>query len=107
MTRNTRGADGGEIEVVAAPAHTVVQDLGRIGAAHLGVSRSGVADWLSARVLNRLIGNDDGSALIEMSVGAASSLRSGVVDAVVGVDGAPVRLCARVGLIGWCLCGGL
>ena len=85
MTRNTRGAGGGEIEVLAAPAHTVVQDLGRIGSAHLGVSRSGVADWLSVRVLNRLIGNDDGSAVIEMSVGGGVfAVRSGVVDAVVG-----------------------
>lgn len=85
MTRNTRGAGGGEIEVVAAPAHTVVQDLGRIGSAHLGVSRSGVADWLSARVLNRLIGNDDGAAVVEMSVGGGVFVvRTGVVDAVVG-----------------------
>jgi len=47
---------------------TIVQDLGRFGYAHLGVSASGAADGLSARISNRLVGNDDNTSVLEMTL---------------------------------------
>ncbi len=47
---------------------TTVQDLGRIGVAHLGVPRSGAADPYALRAANRLVGNDDDAAGLEATV---------------------------------------
>lgn len=50
---------------------TTVQDLGRFGYGSIGVSSAGAADELSLRVGNRLVGNPDASAALEMTfVGA-------------------------------------
>jgi biotin-dependent carboxylase-like uncharacterized protein len=46
-----------------------VQDLGRPGLAGLGVSPSGAADASALRLGNRLLGNDDGAAGIEVTHG--------------------------------------
>ena len=45
-----------------------VQDLGRPGLAGMGVPRSGAADALALRVGNRLVGNPDDAAAIEMTL---------------------------------------
>lgn len=50
----------------AGPMLTV-QDLGRIGMQHLGVSGSGPMDGPSMRIANRLVGNDDGQAVLEFA----------------------------------------
>lgn len=53
--------------VVESPGlQTTVQDLGRPGWAHLGVSTSGAADPLALRAGNRLLGNPDGAPALEM-----------------------------------------
>jgi biotin-dependent carboxylase-like uncharacterized protein len=57
------------IEVVRAGALTTVQDLGRPGLAHLGVCRSGAADLGSLRLANRLVGNSEGAACLEITFG--------------------------------------
>ncbi|HEY7272901.1 MAG TPA: biotin-dependent carboxyltransferase family protein [Actinoplanes sp.] len=57
------------IEVVRAGALTTVQDLGRPGLAHLGVGRSGAADLGSLRLANRLVGNAEGAACLEITFG--------------------------------------
>ena len=44
------------------------QDLGRAGAGVCGVSPAGAADWLSARIANRLVGNPPDAALIETTM---------------------------------------
>ncbi len=45
---------------VAKPGFfTTVQDLGRYGYTHLGISPAGAADPLSFRIANLLVGNDD------------------------------------------------
>lgn len=49
-----------------------VQDLGRTGFASIGVARSGAADPLSLRVGNRLIGNPDSAAAIELTLAGGS-----------------------------------
>jgi biotin-dependent carboxylase-like uncharacterized protein len=48
-----------------------VQDLGRPGYAHLGVPRAGAADEPSLRLANRLAGNQDGAAALELTLGRA------------------------------------
>jgi KipI family sensor histidine kinase inhibitor len=54
--------------VVEAPGLlSMVQDLGRIGVARLGVPRAGAADAMALRVANRLVGNEDGAAALEIT----------------------------------------
>jgi allophanate hydrolase len=50
----------------AGPMLTV-QDLGRVGMLHLGVSGSGPMDAASMRIANRLVGNDEGRAVLEFA----------------------------------------
>ncbi|WP_436761947.1 biotin-dependent carboxyltransferase family protein [Streptosporangium sp. V21-05] len=59
------------IEVIAPGPYATVQDLGRPGYAHLGVPRSGAADEPSLRLANRLVGNPEGAAGIELTLGGA------------------------------------
>ena len=72
-----------------------VQDLGRPGYGHLGVPRSGAADVASLRLANRLVGNPDGAAGIEFTLGRAA-LRF-PAGARVAVTGAPVPLTVEPG----------
>jgi biotin-dependent carboxylase-like uncharacterized protein len=46
-----------------------LQDLGRPGLANLGVPPSGAADRGAHRLANRLVGNDEGAATIESTLG--------------------------------------
>ena len=48
---------------------TSVQDLGRTGFRHLGVSTSGALDSFALRVANLLVGNDEGAAGLEITLG--------------------------------------
>jgi biotin-dependent carboxylase-like uncharacterized protein len=48
---------------------STVQDLGRVGYAHLGVSRSGAADRAALAAANRLVGNPEAAAGIEITFG--------------------------------------
>ena len=78
------------IEVMKPGPLATVQDLGRPGYGHLGVPRSGAADVASLRLANRLVGNPDGAAGIEFTLGrAALGFPAG---ARVAVTGAPVPL---------------
>ena len=56
------------ITLIKAGPLTTVQDLGRPGYAHLGVPRSGAADVVSLRRANRLAGNPDHAAALEMTL---------------------------------------
>lgn len=57
------------IEVLEAGALTSVQDaVGRPGWRHLGVPVGGAADAWSARLANRLVGNDDKAAVLEITL---------------------------------------
>ncbi|HUI05009.1 MAG TPA: carboxyltransferase domain-containing protein, partial [Acidimicrobiales bacterium] len=64
------------VEVRAAGVLSLVQDLGRRGVAGLGVPRAGAADPVGLRAANRLVGNHDGAAAIEVSA-AGPTLRFG------------------------------
>ncbi|MGW0597868.1 5-oxoprolinase subunit C family protein [Streptomyces sp. NPDC002776] len=85
------------LAVVRAGALTTVQDTGRPGHAHLGVPRSGALDGPTAALVNRLVGNPPGAAVLETTLnGVAVRPRSAVTTAVAGapcavtVDGRPV-----------------
>ena len=56
------------IRVVAAGPETTVQDLGRFGWAHFGVSASGAADPLALRAGNLLVGNAENAPALEMTL---------------------------------------
>lgn len=58
--------------VVDAGPLTTVQDRGRPGWAHLGVPRAGALDAGAAALANRLVGNDDGAALLETTLGGVT-----------------------------------
>jgi len=57
------------IEIIQAGPLVTVQDLGRHGSRHQGVSRAGALDGLSLRIANRLVGNADDAAGLEMLFG--------------------------------------
>ena len=66
---------------------TTVQDLGRIGFGPLGVSPSGAADTAALRLGNRLVGNDEGAAALEMTlVGGVFSVDNDTTIAMTGSD---------------------
>ncbi len=57
------------LEILRTGPLALVQDLGRVGLAHLGVSRSGAADRRSHTLANRLVANPDDRATIEVTFG--------------------------------------
>ncbi len=78
------------LEVVRPGPLATVQDLGRPGFGSVGVPSSGAADAASLVVGNRLVGNPDGAAGIELTLGRAA-FRCGDV-AVLAVTGAPAEV---------------
>ena len=69
---------------------SLVQDLGRPGLGHLGVSPSGAFDRSALRQLNLLLGNDPGAAVIEV-LGGGLVLRA-ETSALVAVTGGAGRI---------------
>ncbi|RKN28526.1 5-oxoprolinase subunit C family protein [Micromonospora musae] len=87
----------GELVVLRAGALTTVQDLGRPGYAHLGVPRSGALDPASLRLANRLVGNPENTAGLEITVtGCVLRLSRAASVAVTGAE-AEIRVGARPG----------
>jgi biotin-dependent carboxylase-like uncharacterized protein len=89
----------GVIQVQEPGLFTTVQDLGREGFGPLGVSASGAADAISLRLGNRLVGNAEGAAGLEMTLlGGTLLFPEGAVMALAGsdfganLDGQPVEL---------------
>jgi antagonist of KipI len=74
--------------LVEAPGlFTTIQDLGREGFGPLGVSPSGAADPISLRIGNRLVGNPEGAAALEMTlVGGEFTFQQRAVIAITGAD---------------------
>jgi biotin-dependent carboxylase-like uncharacterized protein len=56
------------LEILDPGLAATVQDRGRRDVAWMGVSPAGFADWLSARTANRLLGNPQGTTLIEATM---------------------------------------
>lgn len=75
------------IHVVSPGMQTTVQDLGRFGYAHFGVSPSGAADALALRAGNLLVGNAENAAALEMTLsGAVLQFEAAAVIALTGSD---------------------
>ncbi len=73
------------LTVVEPGIYTTVQDLGRPGFGHLGVSSSGAMDADSLRVANLLVGNRPSAAALEMTAtGVTVRASKKVVVALVG-----------------------
>lgn len=75
------------IQVQASGLLTTVQDLGREGFGPLGVSPSGAADAISLRLGNRLVGNVENAAGLEMTLlGGTFLFPQGAILALTGSD---------------------
>ena len=79
------------LEIMRTGPLALVEDLGRPGLAHLGVTRSGAADRRSHALANRLVANPDDRATIEVTFGGLTArVRGGdVAIAVTGADADP------------------
>ena len=75
------------LEVLSPGLLTTAQDLGREGFGPMGVSPSGAADPIALRIGNRLVGNAEGAAALEMTlVGGTFAFPQGAVAALTGSD---------------------
>lgn len=80
------------IEIVAPGIATTVQDAGRCGLAHIGVSPSGFVDPALARMLNRLVGNPPDAAVLETAGGLRIRVHGA---AVIASSSAPAPMTVR------------
>ena len=73
---------------VAKPGFfTTVQDLGRYGYAHLGISPAGAADSLSFRIANLLVGNEENAPALEMTLlGASLEFEESAIVSITGAS---------------------
>jgi antagonist of KipI len=60
------------IRVIQPGLLTTVQDLGRYGYSHLGISPGGAGDQLAMRIANLLVGNPENAATLEMTLTGAT-----------------------------------
>ncbi|OII64869.1 allophanate hydrolase [Streptomyces sp. CC53] len=81
--------------VVRGGALTTVQDQGRPGHAHLGVPRSGALDPGTAALVNRLVGNPDGAAVLETTLDGCAVRPHRAVTVAVGGAPCPVTVDGR------------
>src|SRR5580658_5950501 len=66
---------------------TTIQDLGRFGHAHRGISASGAADALALRAGNLLVGNAENAPALEMTLsGGTFAFEEATVIALTGSD---------------------
>jgi biotin-dependent carboxylase-like uncharacterized protein len=87
-----------EITVLSPGFQALVQDHGRPGLASMGVSPSGFADRRSARLANRLVGNPENAAVVELTIGGAElHTERDLTIAVTGAPGAVVMGGREVG----------
>src|ERR1019366_4693658 len=87
LCSNTGGAALSRIHVLAPGFLTTVQDLGRFGYAHFGISASGAADPLALRAGNLLVGNAENAPALEMTLtGGEFAFDGNVVISVTGSD---------------------
>jgi antagonist of KipI len=89
--RALRSRTGGRplngFRVISPGFLSTVQDLGRFGWAHFGVSASGAADALALRAGNLLAGNAENAAALEMTlVGGVFEFETAAVIALTGSD---------------------
>ena len=75
------------IRVIAPGFLTTVQDLGRFGHAHEGISASGAADALALRAANLLVGNAENAPALEITLtGPTLEFEAAATIALTGSD---------------------
>ncbi|MEX3610236.1 carboxyltransferase domain-containing protein [Rothia sp. LK2588] len=77
------------LTVVASGPQLLMQDAGRAGLTHWGVSPSGFADPSAAREANRLVGNDPSAVALESLMGGFTVTAE--ADTVLSLTGARVK----------------
>lgn len=78
------------IRVVKSGWLTTVQDLGRYGYQQYGVTVAGAMDCFAATVANRLVGNSDGAAVLELTLkGPELQFERDAIVAINGADLSP------------------
>ena len=78
------------ISILKSGVQTTIQDIGRYGYSHFGISSSGAADLFSFRLGNIIVGNTEELAGIEMTLlGGDFKFNS---DAVIAITGSPFNL---------------
>ena len=77
------------LRVVEPGLLSTVQDVGRPGAVHLGVPVSGACDVWSMAVANRLLDNEPGAAVLEMTL--QGSTFAVLASGVIGIAGADME----------------
>lgn len=83
------------LEILQTGPLALVQDLGRVGLSHLGVTRSGAADRRSHTLANRLVANPGDRATVEVTMGGFTARvhggagEEGIAIAVTGADTDP------------------
>lgn len=75
------------VEVIATGPLSTVQDLGRPGNAGIGVGVSGAADRGALRSANRIVGNPEDAACVEVTLGGFAARASAPL--TIAVTGAP------------------
>jgi antagonist of KipI len=95
---------------------STIQDLGRYGYAHLGISPAGAADRLSLRIANLLAGNQENAPALEMTLLGATlefderrivGMAGADCDAKVGTSAVPLGEAVEVPAGGVLKCGGM
>lgn len=82
------------LEILQTGPLALLEDLGRPGLSHLGVTRSGAADRRAHTLANRLVANPGDAATVEVTLGGFTARvhgggRDGVAIAVTGADTDP------------------
>jgi antagonist of KipI len=104
------------IHVIQPGLLTTVQDLGRYGYSHLGISSGGAADQLAMRIANLLVGNPENAATLEMTLAGATlefdeesvvALAGGECDCRIGGKSIPMWQAVRGPAREVLTCGGL
>ena len=78
------------LEVLASGPLATVQDLGRPGLSGIGVGASGAADPAAFGLANRLVGNDESAAAIEVTLGGLAVRATR--ELTVAITGAPGQI---------------
>lgn len=77
------------IRIVKSGVLLTIQDIGRVGFRHLGVSKAGSLDLFAHIVANRLLNNNDGDAVLEITVGLCEF--EFTCDTVIALHGADLQ----------------
>jgi len=86
------------LHVEHSHAFVLLQDAGRFGVRHLGVTQGGALDWVSMRWANWLLGNPENAPVVEIALGnlALTCERDGCLalagaDLAATLDGQPLK----------------